>query len=191
MNEQMWRAIVDCDPAYDGQFYYGLQTTGIFCKPSCRSKTPNPENVRIFLTTGDAKKAGLRPCKRCRPEEPFRLTSEEELAQKAAAFLTQHCHQPLSLQQIAAELFVSPYHLQRCFQKVMGVSPAKFLLRKRLKAAQHLLGNTQESITTIALQVGFQSSSHFSAVFHKETGCSPTAYRQCQSQGTKKPTASL
>lgn len=179
MNEEMWRAIVHCDPAYDGSFYYGLHTTGIFCRPSCKSKTPKRENVSIFSTPDDARRAGLRPCKRCRPEENGWRSQEELLTQQAVEIMTQHYHQSLSLPELAARLFVSPFYLQRCFQRVMNLSPARFLLLQRLEKAMHLLRHTQDSITTIALKVGFQSSSHFSVVFRKETGCSPSAYRQC------------
>jgi len=69
MTDDMWKAIVECDSSYDGTFYYGLRTTKIFCKPSCKSKTPNRENVGIFATPENARRAGLRPCKRCRPDD--------------------------------------------------------------------------------------------------------------------------
>ncbi|MCL6516648.1 Ada metal-binding domain-containing protein [Alicyclobacillus sp.] len=68
MPEDLWHAIVNCDVAYDGRFYYGVVSTGVFCRPSCRSKTPKREHVRIFLTTGEARAAGFRPCKRCKPD---------------------------------------------------------------------------------------------------------------------------
>ena len=69
MNAEIWEAIIHCDPAYDGKFYYGVHTTGIFCRPSCKSKKPKRENVSTFKTIDEALSAGFRPCKRCRPEE--------------------------------------------------------------------------------------------------------------------------
>jgi AraC family transcriptional regulator of adaptative response / methylphosphotriester-DNA alkyltransferase methyltransferase len=178
MTEEFWAAIVSCDSRYDGRFYYGLRTTGVFCKPSCKSKTPKRENVGIYATPDEARKAGLRPCKRCRPEESGWRSHEEELAMRVVDLISRHFHQPLSLQEIAARLFVSPFYLQRCFQRVMRKSPSRFLLEMRLKEAKRLLQNTPDSITDIAWRVGFQSSSHFSAVFRREIGVSPSGYRQ-------------
>ncbi|NGQ96782.1 methylphosphotriester-DNA--protein-cysteine methyltransferase family protein [Brevibacillus sp. SYP-B805] len=186
MNEEIWRAIVECDPAYDGQLYYGLVTTGVFCRPSCRSKTPKRENVRIFHTPSEARKAGLRPCKRCRPEEQEWRSHEEELARQLARLIDGHYAEPLSLQSMAARLFVSPYYLLRCFRRVMNTTPARYLQLTRLEHAKALLRDTGESITAVALQTGFASSAHFSAVFHKEVGCPPSAYRQLADRDSRK-----
>lgn len=178
MNEEIWRAIVECDPKYDGQIFYGLVTTGIFCKPSCKSKTPKRENVKIFYSAADAKEAGLRPCKRCRPEELHSLSSEEELTHKLMQLINEFYTEPLTLHEMAARLYVSPFYLQKSFKKVMNISPSKYLAMKRLATAKTLLvKETEESITSIAMQVGFPNSSHFASVFQKETGYSPTHYR--------------
>ncbi len=177
MNDELWQAIVECDHKYDGQYYYGLRTTGIFCKPSCKSRTPKREHVKIFTTPHDARNAGLRPCKRCRPEELHWRSSDEELARKAADLITSRYTEPLTLNEIASSLFVSPYYLQRSFKRVMTISPGKFLTMKRMEAAKRLLVETRESVTNIALQIGFRSGAHFSFVFHKETGWKPTEFR--------------
>ncbi|MCL6516792.1 Ada metal-binding domain-containing protein [Alicyclobacillus sp.] len=68
VNDAQWRAIVNCDAAFDGQFFYGVTSTGVFCRPSCRSRTPRRENVRIFHSNREAQAAGFRPCKHCHPE---------------------------------------------------------------------------------------------------------------------------
>jgi AraC family transcriptional regulator of adaptative response / methylphosphotriester-DNA alkyltransferase methyltransferase len=178
MNEAVWKAIVECDPSFDGQFYYGLVTTGIFCRPSCKSKTPKREHVKIFETPEQAIQAGLRPCKRCRPEEPAWRSAEEELVKKLLAVIDSSYGEPLTLHEMAERLFVSPFYLQRCFKRVMNISPGKYLLQKRIEQAKRLLAETNESITEIALQVGFRNSSHFTTVFQRETRFKPTRYRK-------------
>lgn len=185
MNDEIWRAIVECDPKYDGQIYYGLVTTGVFCKPSCKSKTPKQENVRVFHSLADAKKTGLRPCKRCRPEELFQRSYDEELTDKLTHLINESYFEPLTLTKMASQLYVSPFYLQKCFTRVMDMSPAKFLTLKRLEIAKNLLRETQETITSIAMQVGFRSNTHFSAVFQKETEYSPTEYRQVTKNNIK------
>jgi len=178
VNEQMWQAIVDCDPAYDGLFYYGLITTGIFCKPSCKSKTPNRENVRIFANPDEAKATGLRPCKRCRPEESFFRSAEEELVDSLTQLIHDHAHESLTLNEMAEKLFVSPFYLQKCFTRIKKVSPNRYLTLLRLERAKSMLQQSEDSITTIAYRIGFRNSAYFSSVFLKEIGCSPSAYRQ-------------
>lgn len=178
MNEEIWQAIVTCDPAYDGQFYYGLLTTGIFCKPSCRSKTPRRENVRIYQNPDEARQAGLRPCKRCRPDALVFRSSEEELVEQATRLIHDHFHEPLTLPVMAARLFVSPFYLQKCFSRLRNVSPTRYLTLQRLERARALLANTQLAVTAVARQSGFRNSAYFSSVFQKEIGCSPSAYRQ-------------
>lgn len=77
MKEHLWKAIVNGDLSYDGRFFYGVNTTGVFCRPSCNSRKPKREHVRIFSTIREAMAAGFRPCKRCRPDLP-RCPGEEE-----------------------------------------------------------------------------------------------------------------
>ncbi|PYI56566.1 bifunctional transcriptional activator/DNA repair enzyme AdaA [Paenibacillus flagellatus] len=177
MNDEQWRAIVECDPAYDGVFYYGLSTTGIFCKPSCKSRTPKRDNVSVYPDNAAPLKDGLRPCKRCRPDAENGPTFEEELAERAARLVRERFREPLSLTAIADELYVSPFHLQKRFTKVMGMSPSKYLTLTRLEAAKSMLAETGDSVTAVALSCGFRSSAYFSAVFLKEIGMTPTAYR--------------
>ncbi|TCP53349.1 AraC family transcriptional regulator of adaptative response / methylphosphotriester-DNA alkyltransferase methyltransferase [Tumebacillus sp. BK434] len=175
MQDQQWQMIVECDATADGQFYYGVLTTGIFCRPSCKSRTPKRENVRIFQTPDEARQHGLRACKRCRPEE---AAPQNELVRAAQHLLESRYAAPLSLQSIADRLHISPYHLQRTFKKATGRTPAAALTAIRLDKARELLAATERPLSDIALEVGYQNLSHFSYVFHKETGLTPTDYRR-------------
>ncbi|MCL6633215.1 MAG: bifunctional transcriptional activator/DNA repair enzyme AdaA [Alicyclobacillus herbarius] len=176
VDDALWEAIVNCEPTFDGQFFYAVISTGIFCRPSCRSRTPLRENVRIFRSVEDARAAGFRPCKRCRPDA---LGPDEELVQSAIEIMEQRYQDPLTLDTLARELAISPYHLHRIFKRLTGTTPADYVLDKRLRVAKEALRNERyRTVTDIAMGVGFRSTSHFSTVFRKETGYSPSDYRE-------------
>jgi AraC family transcriptional regulator of adaptative response / methylphosphotriester-DNA alkyltransferase methyltransferase len=175
MREEQWEAILKCDPLYDGIFYYAVNTTGIFCRPSCKSRTPRKENVIIFETAQAALAAGFRPCKRCRPDHP--LGPDEELVRRTMTYIEAHYSEPLTLAAIAARQYVNPHHLHRTFKRRVGITPTQYLLHKRMSEAKRLLSTSALSITAISAVVGFTNVAHFSAVFHKQVGLSPSAYR--------------
>lgn len=174
MTETVWHAIVACDPIFDGQYYYGVVTTGIFCRPSCRSRTPQPHNVRLFGTVTAARTAGFRPCKRCRPEDTH--SPDARLVDLAKTIVTQRYREPLTLHTLAQELAVSPSHLHRTFKRVTGVTPAEYLLGARLNAVE-ALQDPSRSITDIAHAIGFGSSAHFATLFKRSMGCTPSCFR--------------
>lgn len=174
--DKEWEAIVGCDAGEDGRFYYGVSTTGIFCRPSCKSRTPNREHVRIFDTAAAAQAEGLRPCKRCRPDG-LRLP-DEEWAESIAAVIRRQHPERLTLRTLAEQQHASPYHLQRTFKRVRGMSPAEYLLRVRVEAAMTLLNESRLSIAEIGERVGMPSAAHFASAFRKITGQAPTQYRQ-------------
>ncbi|MGG1661780.1 bifunctional transcriptional activator/DNA repair enzyme AdaA [Brevibacillus sp. NRS-1366] len=177
MNEEHWQAIVSCDDSYDGRFWYGVLTTGIFCRPSCKSRVPKQENIRLFATTEEAEKIGLRPCKRCQPQSVQWRPPDEELALRVERLIDECYQEPLNLTEIASRLFVSPYYMQRSFTRLKSCSPSQYLSQKRVEAAKRLLTETSNSVTDIAMQVGFRTSAYFAQVFHKLTGQTPTQYR--------------
>lgn len=178
MDEALWEVIVNCHRTFDGVYYYGVMTTGIFCRPSCRSRTPIRENVRIFRSAEDASAAGFRPCKRCRPDK-YELSPDAELVQSAKSMMEEHYHAPLTLFTLAQELTISPYHLHRVFKRLTGSTPADFLLHKRLQVAKEVLSTERlTTITDVAMGVGFRSTSHFSTTFRRITGYSPSDYRK-------------
>ncbi|MGB8955885.1 MAG: bifunctional transcriptional activator/DNA repair enzyme AdaA [Tumebacillaceae bacterium] len=183
IKQEQWDAIVACDGQYDGRFFYGVMTTGIFCRPSCKSRTPKKENVRIFTSTDEALAADLRPCKRCRPEEQAWRGSNEELVERAKGIIARCYQEELGLNEVANRLFVSPFHLHRSFRKIAGVTPAQFLSEQRLAAAKRLLTDTELSVTQIAFAVGYQSAAHFSTFFRKETGQAPSQYKKTPTSG--------
>ncbi|MGG4488234.1 bifunctional transcriptional activator/DNA repair enzyme AdaA [Metabacillus idriensis] len=173
MEMKFWNAIVSCDQTYDGIFYYGVRTTGIFCRPSCPSRTPKQENVTIYADIDTPVLDGLRPCKRCRPDELL----TRSIIQTAKAYITDHLTDEITLGKLAEKLYISPFHLQRIFKDATNTSPSQYLLEKRVQRAEQLIRETELPIQEIASAAGFKNAAHFSAVFKKKTNLSPTEYR--------------
>lgn len=175
MLEEQWNAIIHCDSSYDGQFLYAVKTTGIFCRPSCKSRDPKRDNVLILMTVDAATEVGFRACKRCRPDQ-FRWPAED-LVHKTKEYIEAHYGESLTLGAIAAALHINQYHLHHVFKRLIGTTPVEYLLQKRLSEAKRLLGAQKLNITEVALAVGFVNAAHFSTVFRKQLGQSPSDYR--------------
>lgn len=184
--ETMWSAVVRCDGGYDGQFYYAVRTTGICCRPSCRSRTPARGNVAFFARLADALGEGFRPCKRCRPDllEP---PGDGDIVRDAQAVIARRYATGLTLDGLAREVGMSRFHLQRTYKRAAGETPAASIARLRVAKAKELLRGTALSVTEIAHEVGFRSASHFSVAFGRQAGCSPVAYRAAHQTAQQMP----
>jgi AraC family transcriptional regulator, regulatory protein of adaptative response / methylphosphotriester-DNA alkyltransferase methyltransferase len=182
LSDNMWRAIVDCDSSQDGTFFYGVSTTGIFCRPSCRSRTPSKDNVLIFKDVRQALTEQYRPCKRCKPDG-LRLP-DQEWVDHIAGWLQNHYTEVVSLERLAGLFHTGSSHLQRTFKRIQGLSPAVYLQQVRLANAREMLESTELSITEIAAATGFTSSAHFATVFLNKTGLTPSRYRQRKADGS-------
>lgn len=172
----MWNAVKICDHNYDGVFIYAVKSTGICCKPSCKSKTPLKENISFYPTVSLAINDGYRPCKRCRPE--LLLSNEDEIISIANQFIEKEYRSNLALDRLAHEVGVSKFHLQRLYKKATGLSPLEYATNLKLKEAAKLLLTTNQSITEIAYHLGFKSSAHFSSLFRQHLNSTPSAYRK-------------
>lgn len=176
--ELMWKAIVKCDKRYDGMFFYAVKTTGIFCRPSCKSKTPNHENICFFENAADALQQGFRPCKRCQPELSVDIYDpQQEIVEETLIFLEKHYQEKITLNILAAKIGVSPYYLSRIFKVKLGITPHKYLENIRIYKARNLLLTTVHNSTEICFQVGYKNFSSFYRHFKKICGCSPSQFR--------------
>ena len=181
--EAAWRALSTRDARFDGRLFVGVTSTGIYCRPVCRVRTPRRENCRFFPSAALAESQGFRPCLRCWPELAPGLSltdSSSVLAQQAARLLEQAAHEGLDppLSDIAARLGVTDRHLRRIFGQAHGVTPIDYLTTQRLLLAKHLLTDTALPITQVALAVGFASVRRFNAAFAERYRMSPSALRR-------------
>jgi AraC family transcriptional regulator of adaptative response/methylated-DNA-[protein]-cysteine methyltransferase len=152
-DEQMWEAFNTKSAHYDGKFYVAVRTTGVYCRPSCPAK-PLRKNVAFFATCDAAELAGYRPCKRCHPRDT--LLPAENLAESAVKWIETHGRARLS--EMSEALHVSPFHLQRTFKRVVGVSPLDYAKTVRIEKMKGELGQ-DKSTTTAIYDAGFNSSS--------------------------------
>ncbi len=177
LDDRKWDAIVRCDPIFDGRFIYAVKTTGIACRPSCKSKTPQRANVEIFPHYAAAATRGYRPCKRCRPELAIYQPDAELLSQVKTLFERYYDDR----EQLAAarkQLNVSQNQLIRLFRRGFQMTPVEFLNQLRVAKAAQLLQNTDQNVLEIALTCGFGSLAAFYACFKKLRGVAPGTLRR-------------
>ena len=181
LTDEIWQAIVGNNAAYDGRFFYAVRTTGIFCRPSCRSKPPKRDNVQLFEHAEQALAARYRPCKRCKPTG-LRLPDEEWIGW-LTAYIEEHYQEELTLEALAEISHGSPYHLHRTFKRITGLTPTLYLQHLRIDKAKAQLIETAHPIAVIGMQVGLHSTPYFVTLFKKLTGNTPARYRQLAGRG--------
>ncbi|QKY71366.1 bifunctional transcriptional activator/DNA repair enzyme AdaA [Lentibacillus sp. CBA3610] len=174
---EMVRIANSCDHSYDGVFFYAVKTTGIFCRPSCKSRCPNKENITFFQTAEDAKQAGFRACKRCQPDM-VNFDPKMDLINDTKAYIQENYTENLTLKRIAQNIGISPYYLGRLFKEHTSRTPRTYLENLRVRKAVHLLKNTDMSTIDICYEVGFQNASSFYHAFQKQTQYTPQQYRK-------------
>jgi Adenosine deaminase len=173
---EKWNAVIRGDKACDGLFFYAVKTTGIFCRPSCKAKTPAEKNVLFFDTAHAAIAAGFRPCKLCRPDRTV-YDPDADLIASAMDLLRQVYEKPVDFGAIAKQLTISRSHFIRLFKRVAGVTPNRYLTNLRIKGACSLLRQTGAGVLEIAYLSGFQSPANFYRHFKEQTGLTPLEYR--------------
>jgi AraC family transcriptional regulator, regulatory protein of adaptative response / DNA-3-methyladenine glycosylase II len=178
-----YRVLKARDARFDGRLFVGVTSTGIYCRPVCRVRTPRQENCRFFASRERAEAAAFRPCLKCRPEIAPGLSamdSSQSLADHAARAIEHavHAGESLVLPALAARLGVTDRHLRRIFTAAQGVSPLAYLTTQRLLLAKQLLTDTTLPITQVALASGFESLRRFNAAFLAHYRFSPTRLRR-------------
>lgn len=173
--EAYWNAVTANDARFDGVFFLGVKTTGIYCRPSCRSRTPKRENVAFFATTESAEKFGLRACLRCKPKAEIALDRQIVKLLKACELLEKD--DAIDLKNLSTELKLSPFHLQKSFKEVFGVSPKNYAEAKRMERFKHELKRGSD-VTTAMYDAGFGSSSRLYEKAGEKLGMTPTAYKK-------------
>ncbi|MDB5891038.1 MAG: DNA-3-methyladenine glycosylase [Polaromonas sp.] len=215
-DEDCYRALKARDARFDGSFFTGVTSTGIYCRPVCSVRAPKRENCRFFRHAAQAECAGFRPCLRCRPElAPHLLAWSSQdassiLAHQAARLLDEPDELAWSrppvenrgfiaditrstdstdtaMAKLAARLGVSERHVRRIFEAHFGVSPLQYLQTRRLHTAKQLLADTVLPITQVALMSGFQSVRRFNAAFAQHYSLNPSTMRRQGCLAAAKP----
>lgn len=175
--DEKWNAVVENNASYDGKFFYAVKSTGIFCRPSCKSREPKRENVCFFDTADDAIEEGFRACKRCRPDllsyEPVK-----DVAKQAKKIIDDYFCAKKKMDEELRELGLTGHRISKIFKEEYGYTPNEYMTELRLKQAMQKLEETDDDIIDIVFSVGFNSLSAFYRLFRKRTGISPASYRQ-------------
>lgn len=166
------------DPSFDGLFFIGVKSTGIYCRPVCKVKQPLTKNITFYPSAAAAEQAGYRPCLRCRPESaPFcpAWKGTKTTVERALRLIEKGALDTGSVQQLADRLGVGARHLSRLFQEHLGASPLQTAKTHRLHRAKRLLDSTPLPISEIAVQSGFGSVRTFNTAFKALYGRPPSA----------------
>ncbi|WP_263530789.1 bifunctional transcriptional activator/DNA repair enzyme AdaA [Marinomonas sargassi] len=170
---EMEKAVLTRDSTFDGQFYYGVITTGVFCVPSCPSKAANPENIRFFEKSTDAMASGFRPCKRCNPAQQGK--GIDHLIQ-VARYIENNLDEKLTLDTLAEVAQLSPSQLQKRFKASFGLSPKQYQDAIRMQSFKDSL-SAGNSVTEAVYDSGFSSSSRVYGEASRQMGMTPKAYK--------------
>lgn len=169
------------DARFDGRFFVGISTTGIYCRPVCTARQPLKKNCSFFSSAAEAEQAGYRPCLLCRPELApgnSKIDASAKLVYRAARMLEENCSTGQKLEELAGRLGCTARHLRRAFTAEYHVSPVQYLQTCRLLLAKNLLTDTSLSILDVAMTAGFGSLRRFHDVFRKRYHLTPTALRK-------------
>ena len=179
MNEgAAWESVLHRDQSADGRFLYAVTTTGIYCRPSCPSRRPKRDNVAFFSSVEAAERAGFRACQRCRPN---RAESSSSAVERARAYIDAHIadlgEERITLELLGEESGLSPYHLQRRFKALLGLTPAQYV---RARKNERLKGELKrgETVSRATFGAGYGSSSRVYGTADAQLGMTPATYRR-------------
>lgn len=175
-NDPRWQSVVGRNTSADGTFVYAVKTTGIYCRPSCPSRTAKPKNVSFYATPADAETAGYRACQRCNP-------NGQSLAEANAVIVAQACRlieeaeELPKLDDLAASVGMSPFYFHRQFKAITGLTPKAYGSAHRSKRMRAELDDAGISVTSAIYGAGFNSNSRFYETSNEVLGMTPTTYK--------------
>jgi len=172
-----WDAVAQRDRSMDGVFFYAVMSTGIYCRPSCPSRRPLRENVVFFRAREAAERAGFRPCKRCKPDSSGRRDAGSQIVESVCRYIDAHPDEPVTLDALGRALGVSPFHLQRTFKAITGITPRAYADSRRLSSLKAGL-REGHSVTRSLYDAGYGSSSRLYERASSQLGMTPARYRK-------------
>ena len=174
--DRHWKAVIARDPGYDGQFVFGVSSTGVYCRPSCPARRPRRENVKFFLLPEQAERAGYRACLRCKPKSASRHPQSDAIKQ-ICRYIEQHLDEPITLNRLGKEFKQSPFHLQRRFKAALGITPREYADSCRLRLLKRNL-QAGNNVTRAMYDAGYGSSSRLYERTASHLGMTPDKYRR-------------
>jgi AraC family transcriptional regulator of adaptative response/methylated-DNA-[protein]-cysteine methyltransferase len=174
-NEIRWTAVMRRDAASDGQFFYSVSTTGVYCRPTCPSRLAKREHVAFHETCADAERAGFRPCKRCKPDQPPLLKQYASMVARICRLIEAADSMP-SLDSLAQAAGMSRYHFHRVFTTIAGMTPRAYAAAHRSKRIRDELAGS-DTVTAAIYDAGFNSNGRFYANSDRMLGMTPTSFR--------------
>ena len=174
-SDPRWAPVVARSADADGTFFYSVRTTGVYCRPSCAARLPRPENVRFHATREDAERAGFRPCKRCKPDQPSLVEQHAAKVTKACRLIETSPVMP-ALEELATRAGVSAFHFHRVFKAITGLTPRAYAAAHRGERVRQELGRTR-TVTAAIYQSGYNSNGRFYGESERVLGMTPTDYR--------------
>jgi AraC family transcriptional regulator of adaptative response/methylated-DNA-[protein]-cysteine methyltransferase len=176
-DDARWEAVLARDASSDGRFVYAVRSTGIYCRPSCPSRRPRRESVQFFAGPDSAELAGFRECRRCHPRAGVPPAPGIDHVRKATAFIASHADEMITLATLAAHVGTSPFHLQRTFSRLLGISPRAYQDALRARRFRHDL-RTGKPLTGAIYDAGYGSSSRVYEQRPTGRGLTPAQYRR-------------
>ncbi|MBL8161636.1 MAG: bifunctional DNA-binding transcriptional regulator/O6-methylguanine-DNA methyltransferase Ada [Anaerolineae bacterium] len=173
-DDARWAALTARDKGCDGLFVVAVQTTGVYCRPSCSARQPRRENVTFYDNAQAASAAGFRPCKRCAPDS---VAHDAEMVARVCRYIESHLDERLTLDTLGNHVGLSPQHMQRIFKRAMGISPREYADAQRMEAVKARLSEGA-SVTGALYEAGYSSSSRLYERAAGHLGMTPATYRQ-------------
>ena len=171
------RAVFERDADYNGVFVYAVKTTGVYCLPACPSRRPKPENIEVFTTGVAARGAGYRACRRCRPDEYARTSRIESAVWSVMDYIEENLEEQLTLDELAGEVGLSPFYLQRGFKEILGLTPKQYVEKKRMQVLKSRL-RAGDDVLDATLEAGFTSLREPYEKAKRHLGMTPGQYRK-------------
>ncbi len=176
MRDPRWAQTLARDPSADGEFYYSVRTTGVYCRPSCGARPPRPENVQFHSSRADAERAGFRPCKRCKPDQPA-LAERHAVKIADICRLIEKAETVPALSALASRAGLSTYHFHRIFKAVTGLTPRAYAAAHRARRVRGELSKSS-TVTAAIFDAGYNSNGRFYADSGRILGMTPSKYRK-------------
>lgn len=172
-----WPRVLARDAGADGQFWYSVRTTGVYCRPSCAARPARPENVAFHLTQEDARAAGFRACKRCKPDQASSATQHAALVTAACRTIEQAAAAP-TLDKLARDAGLSPFHFHRLFKSITGLTPRQYAQANRAGRMRAQLAIPETRVTDAIYDAGYTSNSRFYENADAVLGMTASRYRR-------------